>query len=69
MATIVNNPGSTDSGAAGWAVAAIVIIALAIIALFVWPGFARVGSGGGGNTINVEVPALDTSSGGINSES
>lgn len=63
MATIVNNPGSADSGAAGWAFAAIIIVAVALLALFVWPGFARVGGGdsNSGDTINVQVPALDTS--------
>jgi len=58
MATIVNNPGnSTDSGAtAGLVTAIIVVVALALIALFVWPGFGRTG---GGTNVNVEVPALD----------
>lgn len=58
MATIVNNPGSdSGSGAAGWVVAAVVIIALLLIGFFVWPGFAGTGGGGGGTNINVEVPA------------
>ncbi|HEX5774648.1 MAG TPA: hypothetical protein VFY28_01660 [Candidatus Paceibacterota bacterium] len=62
MATIVNTPANTDGGAAGWAVAAIIVVALALLALFVWPGFARVGSTQeAGDTINVQVPALDTS--------
>lgn len=59
MATIVNNPGNTDGGAAvGLATAVIVVVALGLIAFFVWPGF---GTGGAGttNTVNVEVPALD----------
>ena len=54
MATIVNNPGTgSDSGASGWIVAAVVIIGIVLVALFVWPGFA--GFGGGGDTTNVDV--------------
>ncbi len=63
MATIVNNPGNSDSGAAGWAVAAIVIVAVALIALFVWPGFVRVG--GGATNVNVTVPAIDNVGAGV----
>ncbi len=60
MATIVNNPGTTDSGAgaAGWIVAAIVLVAAVLFALFVWPGFAG-GAGAGNTNINVEVPTPD----------
>lgn len=58
MATIVNNPSDGGSGAAGWIVAAVVLIGVILIALFVWPGFAGTGGGAGaGDTnINVEVP-------------
>ena len=58
MATIVNNPGNSDNGAlAGLVTAIIVVVALALIALFVWPGF----NVGGADTtnVNLEVPALD----------
>jgi hypothetical protein len=63
MATIVNNPGSSDSGAvAGLVTAIFVVVALGLIAFFVWPG---IGSGGTETTnVNVEVPALDTNSAG-----
>ena len=63
MATIVNNPGSSDSGAAtGLVVALVVLVAVGLIAFFVWPGFSNTGSSGD-NNINVEVPALDASGG------
>ena len=64
MATIVNNPGNTDSGAAGWAVAVIVLLAAGLIAFFVWPGYVRTSEPEGATTINVSVPALDTATGG-----
>jgi hypothetical protein len=61
MATIVNNPGGDSSGAAaGWIVAAVVIVAGVLLALFVWPGYMRGGAGApaaGDTNINVEVPA------------
>lgn len=50
MATIVNNPGTNDSGSAGWVVAVVVLVAVVLIALFAWPGFAR----------NMGAPAADT---------
>lgn len=63
MATIVNNPGNAESGAiAGLVTSVVVVGALALIALFVWPG---VGAGGVTN-VNVEAPALD--SGGVVAE-
>lgn len=63
MATIINNPGSSDSGAvAGLVTAIIVVVALGLIAFFVWPG---IGSGGADTTnVNVEVPALDPNTAG-----
>lgn len=44
MATVINTPvarETSDSAAAGWAVAVIVLIAAGLIALFVWPGYVR----------------------------
>lgn len=70
MATVINNPGPgservverTDAGA-GWAVA-IVLIVLALIALFVWPGFRRTATPGAPNTgttnVNVTTPPSGT---------
>lgn len=56
MATIVNAPGSTDSGpTAGLVTAIIVVVALALVALFVWPGFGTAPT----TNVNVEVPALE----------
>ena len=65
MATIVNNPGNSDSGAtAGLVVALFVIVAVALIAFFIWPGLGNSGGGDADTTINVEVPALDSGSAG-----
>ncbi|HRH55304.1 MAG TPA: hypothetical protein PK609_00340 [Candidatus Paceibacterota bacterium] len=59
MATVVNNPGSGDNGAGGWILAVGLLIVIALIAIFVWPGYGN----GGGNTpatqVNVEVPTPD----------
>lgn len=44
MATIVNNPnGGTQSenGTGGWIIAGAIILVVALIAIFVWPGFAE----------------------------
>lgn len=60
MATIVNNPGSGDSGAgaAGWIVAATVLVAVILIGLFVWPGM-------GSRTTQVSIPdTIDVNVGG-----
>ncbi|MEK7099638.1 MAG: hypothetical protein AAB883_00665 [Patescibacteria group bacterium] len=62
MATIVNNPGATDNGAAGWAVAVVILIAVVLGGLFVWPGYMKSAQESGGTNVNVTVPALDTSS-------
>lgn len=62
MATIVNNPGNDSGAVTGLAVAVVVIVALGLIAFFVWPGFNA--NTGGGTNINVEVPALDAGGGG-----
>ncbi len=55
MATIVNNPGTGDSGSAGWVVAVVILVALVLIALFVWPGFAGNMGAPTADTTNVEV--------------
>lgn len=66
MATIVNTPGvANDSGVGGWIVAAVLIIAAVLIALFVWPGYAGTGGGSAAPTqVNVQVPALGGEGGG-----
>jgi hypothetical protein len=61
MATVINTPATRDtseSAAAGWAVAVIVLVALGIIALFVWPGFVRQSTvpAATPNNINVTLP-------------
>lgn len=62
MATIVNNPGSADSGAiAGLVTAIVVVVALGLFAFFVWPGFSA--GDAGVTNVNVEVPALDAGAG------
>lgn len=60
MATIVNNPGS-DSGAsaAAWMVGIIALVAVVLIALFVWPGFAAQNTQAPSTNINVQVPTPD----------
>lgn len=61
MATIVNNPGNDNGAVTGLAIAIVVIVALGLIAFFVWPGMNA--NTGGGTNINVEVPALDAGGG------
>lgn len=61
MATVINNP-SDGASSAGWIVAAVVLVAIVLIALFVWPGFAgNMGGGptGGAAEVNVTVPTPD----------
>ncbi len=65
MATIINTPATreaSDSGAAGWAVAVAVLLAVGILALFVWPGIVRNSAvpAETGSTINVSLPAGTT---------
>lgn len=67
MTTIVNTPNSSDSGsgAAGWIVAAAVIIAVVLVAIFVWPGYGRHAATPAPTQINVQIPSgANTSSGG-----
>jgi len=40
MATIINTPGEGGSSA-GWAVAVVILIAVILLGLFVWPGWMR----------------------------
>lgn len=68
MATVINTPASrevSDSGAAGWAVAVAVLLAIGLLALFVWPGIIRNSAiptpADNGTNINVSLP--DTSGG------
>lgn len=61
--TIVNTPGQSDS-AAGWAIAAVIVVAIIIGAVLLF----RTGLPGvpdtGGTNINVEVPTTGGSGGG-----
>ena len=50
-----------DSGAAGWAVAVIVLIGVVLIGIFIWPGVGRVTPAGNASTpgtidVNVQLP-------------
>jgi hypothetical protein len=62
MATVINTPGtatSNDGAAAGWAVAAVVLLAALLVALFVWPGWVRPAATQNtvpGTNINVSLP-------------
>ncbi len=67
MATVINTPStreSSDNGAAGWAVALAVLLAVGLLALFVWPGVVRnnAAPAAPGN-INVTIPGADTGAG------
>lgn len=57
MATTVNNPGS-GSGAGGWILAGALIIVIALVAIFVWPGLGQ--DTGAPTQVNVEVPTPGT---------
>lgn len=60
MATVINTTPATHSedAGAGWAVALVVLAALIIIGLFVWPGFVRQSAApAGGTNIDVSLPA------------
>ncbi|MBU2103548.1 hypothetical protein KKD81_00595 [Patescibacteria group bacterium] len=64
MATIVNNPNSdSGGGAGGWIVAGVLIIAVVLIAIFVWPGFANQGGSPAPTQVNVEIPTPDVGGG------
>ena len=62
--TIINTPASQDSGAAGWVVALIVILAV-IVGGFVWyryyGAYQASTPAGATNNINVTVPVPSTS--------
>jgi len=64
--TIVNTPGNTNSdGAAGWAIAAVVIIAVIIGAVLLFRnGLPTSPNTGGGTNINVELPSGGGATGG-----
>jgi hypothetical protein len=63
MATIVNNPDS-GANAAGWVIAAIVLVAVVLIGLFVWPGLARTTGSPAPAQVNVQIPTPNTGGGG-----
>lgn len=58
MATVINTtPATREESGAGWAVALVVLAALIIIGLFVWPGFVRNSAApAGGTNIDVTLP-------------
>jgi FlaG/FlaF family flagellin (archaellin) len=61
MATIVNTPNSDSGmGAAGWVVAVVVLVAIVLVGLFVWPGYAQQSNSAPSTNINVEVPTPGT---------
>jgi len=64
MVTVINTPaGAGQSSSAGWVVAGVLIIAAVLVALFVWPGYAR--SAPEPATMQVNLPALsDTNTNG-----
>jgi hypothetical protein len=69
MATVINTPAtrdSSDNGAAGWAVAVAVLLALGLLALFVWPGIVRNSAAPAdtGSNINVTLPGTGGTGGG-----
>lgn len=66
MATIVNNPGGgSDNGGGGWIIAGVLIIAIVLIAIFVWPGLGGNGGAPAAPTeVNVEIPTPDIGGGG-----
>ena len=42
MVTVINTPAAAgQSSSAGWIVAGVLVIAATLVALFVWPGYAR----------------------------
>lgn len=65
MATIVNNPGGgSDNGSGGWIIAGVLVIAVVLIAIFVWPGFGNGGAAPAAPTeVNVEIPTPDIGGG------
>lgn len=64
MATIVNNPNSgNEGGSGGWIIAGVLIIAIVLIAIFVWPGFGKGGGTAAPTQVNVEIPTPDMGGG------
>jgi hypothetical protein len=67
MATVIERPRdrvvedrtvyTNADSSAGWAVALIVLVVLALIALFAWPGFARRAAPVSPSTLQVNVPS------------
>ncbi|MBU0749897.1 hypothetical protein KKH15_00045 [Patescibacteria group bacterium] len=68
MATIVNNPGTNESSSTGWIVAGVVIVVVALIALFVWPGYAKNMSAPTADTTNIEVNVPNPMDTGVSGE-
>ena len=66
MADTVITPAAQDSGngAAGWAVAVIILLAVVLVGIFVWPGLSRAPAGSGDAStpdaidVNVRLPQV-----------
>ncbi len=59
MSTVINNPDTgSGEGIAGWIVAAVVIVVAALVALFVWPGYAQQAAPAAPEApvVNVQIP-------------
>lgn len=69
MATIVNNP---DTGSGGWAVAVVLLVVVALVALFVWPGYVRQTAAPtttqAPTEVNVQIPTPNVGAGGGTAE-
>ncbi|MBP7741504.1 MAG: hypothetical protein KA104_02325 [Candidatus Pacebacteria bacterium] len=58
MVTVINTPAAAgQSSSAGWIVAGVLVIAATLVALFVWPGYAR--QTAEPTTVQVNLPALN----------
>lgn len=59
MATVINNPDTgSEGGIAGWIVVSVVIVVVALVAIFVWPGYGRDAAPAAPETptVNVQIP-------------
>ncbi|MFZ2555361.1 MAG: hypothetical protein WAZ27_03195 [Minisyncoccia bacterium] len=65
MADTVITPATDSGGAAGWAVAVIILLAVILVGIFVWPGISRTTPSGTGDAstpdaidVNVRLPQV-----------